>query len=242
MKRIVSTAPLTARTSSTDPVTCTSFHFWEPLIDSEQAHPRVPDARRPAIAFWLRIFRVPLILTVLFILAAACSHAAPTAIAQFTDISLGGGEFKYQITLDNIGATNIGTFWNAWIPGEDFMAVSPTNITSPTGWTDNITGGGGSDGYAIQWVASSNLIAPSASGTFSFESTVTPAAMDGDSVFYPSTPVETSFVYSGAPFSDAGDEFVVQPAAAVPEPRTWALGALAALCLIPAIRRRVRTA
>src|SRR6202453_440166 len=55
----------------------------------------------------------------------------PAASAQFTDTPLGGGEFEYNITLQNIGTPNIGTFWNAWVPGEDFMAVSPTDIVPP---------------------------------------------------------------------------------------------------------------
>lgn len=52
--------------------------------------------------------------------------------------------------------------------------------------------------------------------------------MDRDSPFFPGTPVLTSFVYSGAPFSDGGFQFVVQPAAATaaPEPASGALAVL----------------
>jgi uncharacterized protein YjdB len=46
---------------------------------------------------------------------------------------------------------------------------------------------------------------------FGFVSADTPASVNGDSVFYPGTPVGTSFVYPTGPFSDAGHEFVVQP-------------------------------
>ena len=57
---------------------------------------------------------------------------------------------------------------------------------------------------------------------FSFVSSTTPEQMMGDSPFFPGTPVLTSFVYSGAPFSDGGYKFVVT-AAPVPEPSTIAL-------------------
>jgi hypothetical protein len=135
--------------------------------------------------------------------------ATALATAQFTDASVGGGEFKYTVTLENTGTTSIGTFWYAWVPGEDFMAVVPTNIVSPAGWNEKITGGGAGDGYAIQWKSTTDPLAAGQSLQFSFESTVKPSLMEKDSVFYHGTPVETSFVYTGAPFSDPGYQFVV---------------------------------
>jgi hypothetical protein len=48
---------------------------------------------------------------------------------------------------------------------------------------------------------------------FSFTSADPPASVFGNSVFFPTTPVLTSFVYSGAPFSDAGFDFQVAEAA-----------------------------
>jgi hypothetical protein len=41
-----------------------------------------------------------------------------------------------------------------------------------------------------------------------------PASINGNSVDYPGTPVDTATVYPGAPFSDAGHEFVVTPVSA----------------------------
>ena len=186
------------------------------------------------------LFRTPILFALLLTPALSLAiHAAspPTATAQISGVSLGGGEFDYTITLEDTGTTTIGTFWNCWVPGQDYMAVSPTNIISPTGWSDSITGGGGSDGYAIRCVASSDLLQPATTGTFQFESTVTPSAMDGDSIFYPTTPVETSFVYSGAPFSDVGDDFIVQ---SVPEPSTIFLAALGVTGLLCARSRKLR--
>jgi IPT/TIG domain len=133
-----------------------------------------------------------------------------------------GADFKYDITLTNSASSNapIGTFWFAWVPGEDFLATAPTSVTPPTGWVDNITNAGTTDGFAIQFIAGStgttNPVEPGSSMSFSFVSADTPAELMGNSVFYPTTPVLTSFVYNAAPFSDAGFQFVVTPAVAAP--------------------------
>ncbi len=85
-----------------------------------------------------------------------------------------GPDFKYTLTLNNAITSNsgIGTFWYAWVPGEDFLATSPISVTPPTGWTDNITHGVSTDGYAIQFLASSPAydVQPGSSLTFSFVS------------------------------------------------------------------------
>ena len=66
-----------------------------------------------------------------------------------------GTGFNYSITLTNASSSNagIGTFWYSWVPGEDFLATSPTSVTPPPGWTDNITNMGPGDGFAIQFLA-----------------------------------------------------------------------------------------
>ena len=70
---------------------------------------------------------------------------------------------------------------------------------------------------------------PGALLAFGFNEAATPATSAGNSPFYPGTPIGTSFVYSGAPFSDAGDKFVV--ASVVPEPSSLALFGASVLCL-----------
>ncbi|MDR3638060.1 MAG: hypothetical protein P4L84_29920 [Isosphaeraceae bacterium] len=153
--------------------------------------------------------------------ALAGSIVDPTAAIQRT--SLGGGDFDYKVTLTNSAASSapIGTFWFSWVPGKDFLDNAPLSVTSPTGWTDRVTHGGATDGYAIQWVASTaGLLAPGNSATFEFTSTETPSQLMGNSPFYAAFPEGTAFVYSGAPFSDAGVQFV---ASAVPEPSSLAL-------------------
>ena len=179
---------------------------------------------------------------VLFLAALLPIHASEMAEATITSTQLNTTTWQYDLTLDDVGTTNIGTFWFSWIPGEDFMPVSPTDVAPPTGWTDNITNGGASDGFAIQWLAGSTAAAtPNEKLTFQFDSTASPASIEGNSPFYPGTPVLTSFIYSGAPFSDAGDEFVVQPAqsASTPEPSSLLLAAagVGILALCSALRR-----
>ena len=127
-----------------------------------------------------------------------------------------GANFNNTITLTNASSSNagIGTFWFAWVPGEDFLATSPISVSPPPGWSDNITHMGPGDGFAIQFIANSPAsdVQPGSSLNFSFTSADSPAAINGNSVFFPGTPVGTAFVYPQGPFSDAGHQFVVTPA------------------------------
>jgi hypothetical protein len=168
---------------------------------------------------------------ILMLMMLEGAKAQTAAMAQFTDVSLGGGNFQYNITLDNTGSVSLETFWFAWVPGQDYLDSSPTGIVSPTNWTEIITHGGSNDGYAIQWKTSTAALAANGTLQFTFDSTMTPAQMAGDSAFYPTTPAGTSFVYSGQPLQGTSDEFIVT-AAAVPEPSTVGLlvAGLLALC------------
>jgi hypothetical protein len=135
-----------------------------------------------------------------------------------------GANYDYSIALSNSGSSSaaVGTFWFAWIavPNEEFLATRPISVTPPAGWTDTITHSGASDGYGIEFISSgaSNNVQPGSSLDFKFTSADTPASVDGDSKFYPGTPVETSFVYPTIPFSDAGHQFVVTPGSTVTPP------------------------
>jgi len=166
------------------------------------------------------------------------ASAAAASSATITTASAGAIN-SYSLTLTD-GASStvpIQTFWFAWIPGQDYLATSPLTVTNPTGWTDNITHGGTTDGYAIQWVASSpsfDVAAGSTLSGFDFTSVDSPASIDGNSVFYPSTPVLTSFTYSSTPLSGTSEKFVVSQTA-VPEPATLGLLVPAALAML---RRR----
>jgi len=172
------------------------------------------------------------------------AHAAlitPSATLSWTP---DGSNFDYSITLTNSSSSDssIGTFWFAWVPGKDFLATAPISVGVPAGWAEQVTHFPDvpTNGFAIQWTtgstSSSANIAPGASLVFTFTSADTPAEISGDSVFFPGTPVETSFVYPGAPFSDAGHPFVV---ASVPEPSSialWLIAAPAGLLGVRALR------
>ncbi len=175
---------------------------------------------------------------------ASSIHAAEIATATISSTQLDPTDWQYDLTLTDTGTTDIGTFWFSWVPGEDFMGVAPTGVLSPTSWTDNITHAGASDGYAIQWLATpgDELTPGNSLAGFQFDSTISPADIEGDSPFFPGTPTLTSFTYHGAPFSDAGFQFVVQPAAAAaaPEPVSAALALLGAGVLVSLRRRHNR--
>ncbi len=169
--------------------------------------------------------------------AAAPAVAAESASATFSSTQLSATSWQYDLTLSDTGTTNLGTFWFAWVPGQNFMGVAPSGITSPAGWTAKTTHGGATDGYAIQWVAApAAQLTPGESLTgFTFDSALSPEQMLGDSPFHPTSPVTTTFVYSGAPFSDAGFKFEVS---AVPEPSSLALLGLGALAVVVALARK----
>jgi hypothetical protein len=147
-----------------------------------------------------------------------------TATATFTDTPNPSmaGVTDYSITLNTTGTTTIGTFWLGWVPGAGFLSATPTDIGTPAGWTEMTTNGGA----AIQFVTSTPLAAGSSLSGFTFDSTETPAELlsaftgtgtgSGD-------PQSTAFVYSGAPLVGVGDQFVVTPTAATPEPGTMLL-------------------
>jgi hypothetical protein len=138
-----------------------------------------------------------------------------------------GTGFDYSITLSNSSSSTdpIGTFWFAWVPGKDFLPTNPSDITTPTGWTEKVTHGGTTDGYAIQFVAGagSALAAGSSLSGFGFKSADTPRELAGNSPFYSTFSATTSFVYNGAPFSADSEQFVAS-VSSVPEPSSLVLG------------------
>ena len=178
-----------------------------------------------------------LVVTGLFLACGAAKVRAAESVSTTVTLDSVTGTtltpiYNYDIALDDTGTTNIGTFWFGWIPGQDYLDTVPTSENSPTGWTSKLTGSGNStDGTAIQWVAGAGAaLAPGAIlGAFDFSTTDAPAQIDGLSDSHPAAEVETSFVYTGAPFS-TGFEFVAAPGA-VPEPGPCGLFIGAAMVL-----------
>lgn len=144
-----------------------------------------------------------------------------------------GSNFNYTIKLTNEASSGagIGTFWYAWIPGRDYLATRPISVAPPRGWHDSITNMGAGDGYAIEYIANSSAsyVQPGRSLNFQFTSADKPASVEGKSVFYPGTPVGTSFVYPQGPFSDSGHQFVVTPAPTPTPPAPTIIGEQVAL-------------
>ncbi|PWU11788.1 MAG: hypothetical protein C5B50_22715 [Verrucomicrobia bacterium] len=134
------------------------------------------------------------------------------------------GSYDYTLTLNNRAAstTQIGTFWFAWTAsGLDLMLSAPTATQTPAGWSASVLGGpytqngyGYYDGYSIEFTTTTGYLNPGSSLTFNFSSPDSPTMMSGNN-FHFHTAIETSWVYSGAAFSDAGNQFLVQT---VPEP------------------------
>lgn len=177
------------------------------------------------------------------LLTTAPVKGAELATATISSTQLSPGNFQYNLVLNNTGTTTIGTFWFGWVPGDNLMPVRPTNIVSAAGWQDMVTSGGPSNGFAIQWTATSpanSLPAGSSASGLSFDSTLTLAQLEAPAAGTPSDPVFTSFIYSGAPFSDAGVQ--ITPTVAVsstPEPSDVALVFLGLVPILLGFRRRV---
>ena len=137
-----------------------------------------------------------------------------TASASIVASPLTSTTYQYSITLTDTrsapstSTNQVGTLWFAWVPGEDFLDTAPLSVSSPTGWTEQVTHNGSTDGYSIQWVSSSNAVKAGKSlGGFVFTSSDTPTQVFGNSNFYPNTAVNSAFVYAGAPETDAGFSF-----------------------------------
>ena len=122
---------------------------------------------------------------------------------------LAGNQWQYSISLNDVGTTNIGTFWFAWQPGFNLLTTAPTSTTSPAGWTVAITNSGTSDGYGIQWVfGPGTALTPNEEDAFGFITVDNPNSVFGFSSFYPQFRTVASYVYSSTPFSDNGYSFL----------------------------------
>lgn len=133
--------------------------------------------------------------------------------------------YHYDITLNNTGTTDIGTFWFAWIPGGDFLPSVPASESSPSGWGDStgkpfVTGSGNSfDGSALQWISqssASNVKAGTSLSGFDFTTADSPSVLAGKAPSNTAHQVMESFVYIGSPFADPGFDFTVTEAASGP--------------------------
>jgi len=146
--------------------------------------------------------------------------ASEMATAVLTDAPTSGG-YNYFITVTDTGTTPIGTFWFSWVPGAGFLTSTPTNVTSPSLWTDTLT----NSGAAIQWKStnSSSLLEPNNSlSGFDFFSTETPAELEALVTSNGHTdPGLVTTIYEGAPL--AGPGYTFNAVEATPEPSSLLL-------------------
>jgi hypothetical protein len=178
-------------------------------------------------------------LSVLLVLTAfpfGVAHAAINATANLTTQQLGPNSYEYSITLNNTGDTNIGTYWFSWIPGYDFLTPSPTQVSSPAGWTGSIQQDGFIPGYyALEWTTNTPLAAGQSLSGFKFDTSEPPAVLTTTSYFSP-YPISTSYVYIGASEGDPGRLF--NTSVTVPEPTALAPVVLAAGLALKRCRRK----
>ena len=147
------------------------------------------------------------LLSLIALLSAAVSARAAALSGAASITVTGNGPYQYSIDFTNTGTGPIGTFWFAWVPGQNYLATSPTSVQTPAGWNDTITSGGG---FAIEWVANTPLAAGQTLN-FGFTSTDTPQQVFGNSMFFSHPPVTTSVLYAGQPLTGTAFQFVVQP-------------------------------
>jgi len=193
-------------------------------------------ARRRALVIQLAIAVVTF---VLLPHANATVSATGTIAETATSVSFN----TYALTLQNTSTAGntLETFWFAWVPGQDYLDTDPLSVITPTGWTDTITGGGGSDGYAIQFSTSISGDAVAVGSTlsgFGFTSTDSFAQIKGDSNFYPTTLVTTSEVSTASGFG--GSRSSAFTVVAVPEPTSTVFIAAGGALLLTFQKRRRR--
>ncbi len=144
-----------------------------------------------------------------------------------------GGVFDYTLTLNNTGPESIESFWLGWVPGS-FNVSSPSSAGNNLGWTSAL------DGSSVQYGGTSGTtLAAGHSGTFTFDSTTTPAqfiartGQAGESTAYGINAAngQLSFSLSGADTETFG-------LTVAPEPSTFAIAALGSLVFWGVLRRK----
>ena len=165
------------------------------------------------------------------------SHAQQVAATgTFTDVAGTGGNFDYTVTLDNTGTEAIQSFWMGWIPGV-FDVASPSSAGNNLGWTSIV------DGNSVQYGGTAGTaLAAGHSGTFTFDSTTTPAEIasvmnnaGASTVYGVNDPNQFDFSLAGESANTKTFDLQVQ---AVPEPSSYAFFAAGFIALLFVPRRK----
>jgi hypothetical protein len=191
----------------------------------------------------IRVVILAMSLLALGFLPNAKASAPPSASGTLTETSISAGSDTFALSLTNTGGavgSPIETFWFGSTSTKDYLDSEPSNVTTPTGWTDSIVNNGGSDGYSIKFTTTNSADEVTHGNTltgFGFTSADSFSQMAGNSVFYSGSAATTSVVsvssnYTGSP----SNPFVVT--VSVPEPASVALVAAGALWLSFCKRRR----
>ena len=141
-----------------------------------------------------------------------------------------GSTYDYTLTVNNTGTVPLEGLWYGWIPGVFDLPGTLSSIGSTSGWT------GTQDGASIQFQGGSgNAIPVGGTGTFTFDSTATPAQMT-------TSPADESTIFAGtigfSGNSPGVSEEFTPTLASVPEPSTVGLIVTGAMGVFVAGRRK----
>ena len=174
-------------------------------------------------------------------IAAALAMAALSSQAQnvlvtdsLTAVPAAGGVFDYTLQLNNTGSEAIESVWLGWVPGS-FNIANPSSPGNNLGWSSVLAGSsiqyGGTAGTAL---------AAGHSGTFTFDSTTTPAefmaqtGQAGQSTAYGVNAANGQLSFTLSP-----PDTQVFALTVTPEPSTFALLALGLLGFLGVLRRKL---
>jgi hypothetical protein len=166
-------------------------------------------------------------------LVAVAGFAASTASSQAQSASgtisgtVTAGGYNYTITLNNTTGSSLDSFWYGWTTAGNNLPSIPSSAGNSLGWANTVSGN------SIMWTGGTALTSGQ-SGTFTFFSASTPAAMTalpaGESVTY----------VGGINFANNGQGIFSPVLVASPEPSSIALLAFGSLGFLAAGWRKLR--
>lgn len=117
---------------------------------------------------------LPLVTAAVMAILANSAHAQDVEVSSLLAFEpLGSGTFAYTLTLRNTGSEAIEGLWLGWALSSSpvFDVIDPTDGGNDLGWASDV------DGNSIQYggSGSESFLAVGSSGTFTFDSTSTPA-------------------------------------------------------------------
>ncbi len=136
------------------------------------------------------------------VLLAGCLAFTSTCLAAPITATVSGVQagstYDYTITLSNPSALTFGTFWFAWVPGDNFLttgAVNKNTVTQPADF--NAPSFPGNDS-SIRWETTSSSGVNDTTDVFTFQSTESPAGLLQSTTYQGITyPDLTFFLYRG---------------------------------------------